>query len=86
MNAPVTQEILMHAVRTLREHMQLGQMEFAMRVGVSLSSIYRHENTQRPVDLKTIVSRAELASSKGRNDLCEVFMHAAVALLPGSLL
>ena len=76
------QGTLMHAVRMLREHMRLGQVEFATLVGVSYPSIQRWERQHAPTEDERLAKFARLSRSVGRADLAEIFMQAIIEDIP----
>ena len=77
-------QILMDAVAELRRITNLNQTMFGLRLGVSVSTIYRWE-TQKPPRGPVLARLAEMADSLQRPDLQGLFNLALAHVCHGGL-
>ena len=80
------EQAVMEAIRSLRDHMGLGQVEFADKLGVAYPSVQRYERVRPPTDHERLIALAVLAKSVGRPDLEDQFVQAVVEDLPSQLM
>jgi len=64
---------LPEAVKRLRQHLNLKQIEFAQHLGISLPSAWRYENEARSLPVAVLLKLHSLAVEHGEEDLAELF-------------